>query len=80
LIDVKLTTSYRHRDKWILGHANDTKLPFIGWQGGTGPYLREVIEDLNIFTSSHAELIILRVTHITDAITGEDVRYRFPDL
>jgi hypothetical protein len=65
-------------DKWVIAHAGAAGA--LGWQGASGPHLREVIKEVNEFTSSHAELIVLRVTHITEAKTGAAVHGRFPDL
>lgn len=69
-------------DKWVIAHASnlDEYVPGVGWQGGSGPYLEEVIDQINDFTRTHAELIVLRITHINDARTGDSVSHRFPDL
>jgi hypothetical protein len=63
---------------WYIAHAGTAGV--MGWQGSTGPLLSEVIQEVNDFTSTHAELIVLRMTHILDAKTGAAVKDRFPEL
>lgn len=64
-------------DKWVIGHGGAVN---AGWQSGSGPSLSEAIQEINNFTSSHAELIVLRVTRIRDAKSGGEIPSQYPDL
>ncbi|KZV59337.1 PLC-like phosphodiesterase [Peniophora sp. CONT] len=46
---------------WATGHYTDTK---VGWQGGNGADLDEIIADVNRFTSENAELVFVEISHL----------------
>jgi hypothetical protein len=44
------------------GHYSDTG-SILGWQGASGRFLSEIIDDVNSFTATHQELIVLHLSH-----------------
>ncbi|RDB23667.1 hypothetical protein Hypma_008984 [Hypsizygus marmoreus] len=48
--------------KWVCGHYTHTGR-MLGWQGGNGASIAEVIKDVNHFADETKELIIIEVSH-----------------
>lgn len=42
----------------------------IGWQGGTGQSISEIIDQLNAFTANNKELVIFNLSHAYDSNNG----------
>lgn len=50
---------------WYCGHYTPEDQRFgVGWQGGSGASIDEVVEQVNEYTRDHGELIILKISHI----------------
>lgn len=47
---------------YYTGHYTNTGKPLIGWQGANGQSFDDIINDINEFTTTHKELIILYVS------------------
>ena len=47
---------------YYTGHYDDVGEE-IGWQGGSGQPISEIISQINSFTDNHSELIILNISH-----------------
>ena len=56
---------------WSCGHGtDDPNLGVLGWQGGLGASIQDVVRDINRFTEDKAELIFLEVNEINVIIPG----------
>lgn len=44
------------------GHYTDTGT-ILGWQGGNGQFLADIIQDVNTYTDSQQELVVLYLSH-----------------
>ena len=49
---------------WSCGHGTDTGLGFLGWQGGIGVTIKDVVDDINTFTAGKEELIFLDMREV----------------
>ncbi|KAJ4319080.1 hypothetical protein N0V84_006534 [Fusarium piperis] len=50
---------------WYCGHYTPGGQKFgVGWQGGSGASISELVEQVNEYTRHHAELVILKISHI----------------
>jgi len=43
----------------------------VGWQGANGQSLDDIIKDVNRFTASHTELIVLQISHAINTDVGQ---------
>jgi len=50
--------------RWAAGHYTGEAEGKIGWQGGNGVEIEEVIGQINNFTRERAELVIVEISHI----------------
>ncbi|KZV66212.1 PLC-like phosphodiesterase [Peniophora sp. CONT] len=50
--------------KWATGHYTGEGKDKIGWQGGNGVDLDEIIADVNRFTQENAELVFIEIGHL----------------
>lgn len=57
--------------QYVSGHYSDLTEP-LGWQGGNGESFDDIISDINDFTSTNKELIIVNLSHDYDTDTGRD--------
>ncbi len=48
--------------QYYTGHYDNTG-EVLGWQGGSGQPVLEIVSQINNFTSSHPELVILNISH-----------------
>ena len=48
-------------NQWYVGHWTDTHSP-LNWEGGNGPLLKDVVNQVNDFCNNHQELIILALS------------------
>lgn len=55
--------------KYAAGHYSNTGVSVVNWQGANGEYLDDIISEVNAFTASNPELIIINLSH--DANTDE---------
>lgn len=56
---------------YYTGHFGNTESP-VGWQGGTGQSIGDMVDQVNRFTLTNPELIILHISHDLNT----DQRYR----
>ncbi|EEU36241.1 uncharacterized protein NECHADRAFT_87106 [Fusarium vanettenii 77-13-4] len=50
---------------WYCGHYTPEGQKFgVGWQGGSGASIDELVEQVNEYTRDHAELVILKISHV----------------
>ncbi|KAK2762469.1 hypothetical protein FQN53_007520 [Emmonsiellopsis sp. PD_33] len=56
--------------KYLTGHYSNIDVLNIGWQGGNGESLQEIVDEINKFTAEHAELIILNLDLTLDTDNG----------
>ncbi|KAK6510809.1 hypothetical protein TWF506_009904 [Arthrobotrys conoides] len=54
--------------EWYAGHGSHVA---VGWQGATGVKLSEAISEINEFLDKYPELVVLQVSHIQDARSGD---------
>ncbi|RSL48410.1 hypothetical protein CEP54_012939 [Fusarium duplospermum] len=53
------------RTGWYCGHYTPQGQKFgIGWQGGSGASIDELVQQVNEYTRDHAELVILKISHV----------------
>ncbi|RSL98806.1 hypothetical protein CDV31_012437 [Fusarium ambrosium] len=53
------------RTGWYCGHYTPQGQKFgVGWQGGSGASIDELVEQINGYTRNHGELIILKISHV----------------
>jgi len=60
VFDIRPTISH---GKWVCGHYTDTGKWPLGWQGGDGASIDEVIDNVNRFTDENKELVIIDISH-----------------
>ena len=71
----QLRAGARYLDIWpVISHADYytghyTKTDQAGWQGSAGQSIDEVIDNVNDFTASNSELIILYLSHSANTDT-----------
>ncbi|WP_413495396.1 hypothetical protein [Morganella psychrotolerans] len=51
-----------YKNDFYTGHYGNTNTP-VGWQGANGQSISSIINEVNSFTASHKELIILNFSH-----------------
>ncbi|KAJ4172206.1 hypothetical protein NW754_002396 [Fusarium falciforme] len=50
---------------WYCGHYTPEGQKFgVGWQGGSGASIDELVEQVNEYTRCHAELVIIKISHV----------------
>lgn len=50
---------------WYCGHYTPEGQKFgIGWQGGSGASIDELVEQVNEYTRDHAEVVIIKISHV----------------
>lgn len=54
------------------GHYGNVDV--VGWQGENGQSIASIISDVNAFTDTHAELVILNLSHDLNTDVGRDYR------
>jgi len=52
-----------HSGEWYCGHYTNTS-SLLGWQGGNGASIRDVISDVNGFLGKNPELVIIEIDHV----------------
>ncbi|KAF2712462.1 PLC-like phosphodiesterase [Pleomassaria siparia CBS 279.74] len=50
--------------KWVAGHYSEVEK--LGWVGGNGQSLVEMIQQINDFTAKYQELVIVNISHTLD--------------
>ncbi|KAF2687063.1 PLC-like phosphodiesterase [Lentithecium fluviatile CBS 122367] len=50
--------------KWVAGHYSE--LEGIGWLGGNGQSVEEIVKQVNDFTAKYKELVIINLSHTLD--------------
>ncbi|OJD12350.1 hypothetical protein AJ78_07043 [Emergomyces pasteurianus Ep9510] len=66
--DVRPTIS--NGGKYLTGHYSDIDILDIGWQGGNGESLQEIVDGINRFTAENPELIIINLDLTLDTENG----------
>lgn len=56
---------------YVSGHYSDTHNSLVQWQGANGESFDDIIDQINAFTASHSELIILYASHMLNTDVGE---------
>jgi hypothetical protein len=54
---------------WYCGHFTHA----LGWQGGLGQRIYDVVGDIKRFMAEQRELVILRISHVADARDGSEL-------
>jgi hypothetical protein len=71
IFDIRPFLYSANRDKeeniWYCDHFNDCAV--IGQQGGLGPTIAEIINDVNQFTAENSELVILQISHVNEILS-----------
>lgn len=79
-IGTQLTLGSRYFDfrpvitggQFSAGHYSDIEV--LGWQGGNGQKFTDIVEQVNSFTASNAELVVLNLSHDLNTDVGRDYR------
>ncbi|MCJ1380428.1 hypothetical protein MMC17_003531 [Xylographa soralifera] len=58
--------------EFYTGHYGN--LPGLGWQGVNGQSVRQIVHQINVFTATNKELIILSISHDFNTDAGRDYR------
>lgn len=56
---------------WWCGHFGHTG---VGWQGGTGQPMRDVMNQACEFVKQNSEFVVLRLTHLHEVSTGKQIQ------
>lgn len=63
---------------YVAGHYSYVDVVvYKGWQGGNGQTIAEIINDLNTFTATNKELVILNMSHAYNTDAGNE---KYPDF
>lgn len=62
--------------KYFTGHYSHINST-LGWQGGNGESIADVVKDVNNFTAGRPELVVLRLSHDVDTDSGEPNYHAF---
>ena len=63
VLDVRPVTS---QGDYYTGHYSNTNMSGINWQGADGEKISDVLNEINAFTDSFPELVVLQISHAYD--------------